>query len=759
MVRKTSLALVIATVLSPISAHALGLGDIHLKSALNQDLRADIDLLSVKSGKLDTVKIELAAQDAFQRAGVDRSYLLTQLRFRPVRRPDGSAVIEVTTRDAVREPFLNFLIEVNWPQGKLVREYTVLLDPPATLSRRPPAVAAPVAKATAKPARAEVSAPVGIAPAPAVAETGTPGEYGPTRANETLWVIADKLRPDGVTIEQMMIALQRANPEAFYKGNVNYLKRGVILRVPKGASIDALGAADARAAFMEQTSRWEAERAPHQAPPTAGAEAKPGVETAKAQPGAAAPTAPAAPAAKAPTEAELKIVAAPTEGQAGAGEGGASKANLDKVKSDLLVAREANASARQEAADLQSRVKDLEAQLADMRTLISLKDDQLAQLQATLAAGTAEAPPPGASVAGEAPPSASGSAQPAGGMPVAGVPSAPSPAGEGAPVEAASMPAAPVPTPQAEQAEQASSAAAPGAEAEGQPSAQEAVAMPATAERPDAGESQAAAPTEQPSGEQASMPTGSEQPPNAAPESMPPPVSSEAQAPEQAAIMPKPQPQPIGMLYWILGGALGVLVLGLGWTAVRRRKAQQSVQSDESILVDLDEEIGEASSQLLATSGESDSQTDETSFLSDFSPSDIDALQDETGEVDPVSEADVYMAYNRYQQAEELLRQAVAKEPDRADLRFKLLEVLAAAQSVDAFVAEAEKASRDGLAQDHPAEWAKIVSLGSDLAPENPLFLKTADEDLKAEPGPPELLRRRDCCRSGRRAGHFRGVW
>jgi pilus assembly protein FimV len=143
---------------------------------------------------------------------------------------------------------------------------------------------------------------------------------------------------------------------------------------------------------------------------------------------------------------------------------------------------------------------------------------------------------------------------------------------------------------------------------------------------------------------------------------------------------------------------------------------------DESILVDNTEPSAQRS-EGFATSGESDSQTDETSFLSDFSPSDIDALQDETGEVDPVSEADVYMAYNRYQQAEELLRQAVRREPERAELRFKLLDVLFAAQAADAFVNEAEDLAGAGAPREHPDEWRRVVSMGQDLAPEHPLFV------------------------------------
>ena len=143
MVRKLPLALAISLALSPAGVSALGLGDIHPRSVLNQGFKADIDLVAVKPGELEDVKVSLASPEAFERAGVERPYLLSKLRFKPERKPDGSAVIRVTSRQPIREPFLNFLVEVNWPKGRLVREYTVLLDPPVTLQRAPAPIMAP----------------------------------------------------------------------------------------------------------------------------------------------------------------------------------------------------------------------------------------------------------------------------------------------------------------------------------------------------------------------------------------------------------------------------------------------------------------------------------------------------------------------------------------------------------------------------------------------------------------------------------------
>ncbi|MES9849655.1 MAG: hypothetical protein ABW145_14795, partial [Candidatus Thiodiazotropha sp.] len=137
MIRKLSLAVAVATALSPVGALALGLGEIHPQSALNQAFKADIDLLSVSQEELQDVRVSLASREAFEKAGMERPYLLTGLKFAPMLTPAGKPVISISSSDAIREPFLNFLVEVNWPKGRLVREYTVLLDPPVTLKRAP----------------------------------------------------------------------------------------------------------------------------------------------------------------------------------------------------------------------------------------------------------------------------------------------------------------------------------------------------------------------------------------------------------------------------------------------------------------------------------------------------------------------------------------------------------------------------------------------------------------------------------------------
>ncbi|OOZ37744.1 type IV pilus assembly protein FimV [Solemya velesiana gill symbiont] len=215
-------------------------------SALNHPLNARIQLLSVEAVDLDRIKVRLAGADAFNKAGVDRPYHLTQLRFNPMMDEYGNAYIEATTRRSVREPYLNFLVEVLWHGGTIIREYAVLLDPPVIK----PAMVAP-----SRPARAEQ--PRVEAPKPIPRE-----QTYQVRRSETLWVIADKTRADiGISIEQQMMALQRVNPDAFHRNNVNLLKAGSILQLPDSATAREMSRQEARAVFRQQTREWRAMRA------------------------------------------------------------------------------------------------------------------------------------------------------------------------------------------------------------------------------------------------------------------------------------------------------------------------------------------------------------------------------------------------------------------------------------------------------------------------------------------------------------------
>jgi pilus assembly protein FimV len=272
---------------APAGAWALGLGQIELQSALNQPFRAEIEL-SATTEELQGLRVALAAPDMFDRRGLDRPEFLNDLEFRVVTGRDGRSVVQVSSRESIAEPFVTLLVEATWPRGRNVREYTVLLDPPILLPApaAPPALAPAEARAPSSsvpsgqinrpppqapaPSQPSQPAPATREPAPNLSSTAPPaprapvsaagGVYGPVQRAETLWAIADRLRPEGVTINQMMIAIYQQNPAAF-GGNINVLRAGATLRLPDAASFDALATTVANAEVQRQTDEWQ-NRAP-----------------------------------------------------------------------------------------------------------------------------------------------------------------------------------------------------------------------------------------------------------------------------------------------------------------------------------------------------------------------------------------------------------------------------------------------------------------------------------------------------------------
>jgi pilus assembly protein FimV len=269
---------------APAGAWALGLGDIELQSALNQPFRAEI-ALSATADELEGLRVTLAGDDMFARRGLDRPAFLSNLEFRVVADRNGRNVIQVTSRDSIAEPFVTLLVEASWPRGRNIKEYTVLLDPPVFLPApaAPPAVrpvetrpstssapggaiTRPAAPPPAETPRAPAPAPAVREPMPSSSSTTQPaprapveasgGTYGPVQRAETLWAIADRLRPDGTSINQMMIAIYEANPAAF-GGNINVLRAGSTLRVPDSSDLATLTTTVANAEVRRQTDEWQ----------------------------------------------------------------------------------------------------------------------------------------------------------------------------------------------------------------------------------------------------------------------------------------------------------------------------------------------------------------------------------------------------------------------------------------------------------------------------------------------------------------------
>jgi pilus assembly protein FimV len=268
---------------------ALGLGDIRLQSALNEPLRAEIVLLSATPDELGNLKIVMASAETFERYGLDRPVYLQDIQFQIVRsgRVDGN-VVKVSSATAMAEPFLTFLVEATWSRGRLLREYTVLLDPPTFATRAPelaPAVQAPSRAAPADSGQIRRPAPTPQRSAPAPTRQATPapaqpqpeqqqqaqpqpvrdetpydttmgGDYTVVRS-ETLWGIASRVRPDGrLTMNQTMLAIFEANPAAF-GGNINVLKAGASLRIPSADEIIRIDRGDALAEAQRQHQAWD----------------------------------------------------------------------------------------------------------------------------------------------------------------------------------------------------------------------------------------------------------------------------------------------------------------------------------------------------------------------------------------------------------------------------------------------------------------------------------------------------------------------
>ena len=257
--------LISAILLAPAAAWALGLGEIRLGSALNEPLSAEIDLVAATPEELAALNAGLASPEVFARYGLDRPAFLTSLEFSVGRGQDGRSVLLVRSRDAITEPFVSFLVDVNWPRGRLLREYTVLLDPPAMLAAKDSPVAAPLAAPTTAPS-AMPSAPLAPtapsapteAPEPQATIPASTGSTYEVVSGDTLYEIAGAMSGGGrEATQKSMIAIFRANPEAF-SGNINILRAGAILRVPSSDEVTGISTAEAASEVSQQNAAWRA---------------------------------------------------------------------------------------------------------------------------------------------------------------------------------------------------------------------------------------------------------------------------------------------------------------------------------------------------------------------------------------------------------------------------------------------------------------------------------------------------------------------
>lgn len=364
--RKLALALVIAATLGATAANALGLGDVQLKSRLNQPLNADIQLVALRGLSPDNIDVKMANSEEFDKAGIERVYALNEIRF-SVEGVGDNAWIRLQTKDAIREPFLNFIVEVNWPSGRLLREYTVLLDPPTFVDDAPvvseSVYSPPVASGDASSSGGEiVSAPVVSddnsnavsreevqAPARAQPVSNSMagiGSYGPTKASETLWGIASRVRPENASVHQTLVAIFKANPQAFANGNPNQLLQEQTLKIPSDEEILSTPRRKALADFVNQTGAVLETRAARQV--TAASESS-----------------------------GRLVVSAPTES--------ASPRSSDRAATS---SREAAEVLNQENANLRNELNKQSKKAEQLEKLVKLKDEQLASIKPDETAST-----------------------------------------------------------------------------------------------------------------------------------------------------------------------------------------------------------------------------------------------------------------------------------------------------------------------------------------------------------------------------------
>lgn len=610
-VRKLVLAIAAASALSSGMAQALGLGELSVKSTLNQPLLAEIELTEAQGVDPAQVVPSLATTADFAQAGVTRQAFLNDLTFTPVINPNGRSVLRITSSKPVRDPYVKFLVQVLWPNGRLLREYSLLLDPPkfspeaaaaaaaAAPAAAPAAPGAPdqlpaIAPSADTPA-ADNQAPASQAPA---AENVPPAPDKPaqyvTVNNDTLWEIAEKVRTGG-TVQQTMLAIQALNPDAFIGGNINRLKKGEVLRLPTPQQTTALPQRQAVAEVAQQYRAWREGRRLPAGPRQVDA-------TRRAQAGAA------------PSQVEardnLSLVSA--SNQPGA-DGAAGDADLSNK---LAMTQEALDTSRRDNAELKSRMDDLQSQLDKLQRIIELKNGQLARMQAAGASPEAAPVAPGAVASPNSPAPAANPALPAAMVDANGAPI--KPAGEIAPEDALPPGSAQV--------------VAPGAE---QPLAVEPVAP------------------------------------------------QESEDPLQSVLN-----NPV--LLGLISGAVILLLALLLLFLARRRNARledekhkrmaRALAEESQFVADMDMNAPPASFDGLDVAPPT-ARMRRTGTAADGAA----ALATDERPADPLVQAEIHIAYGRMNQAVELMEEAVKEDPERDDIRLKLMEIYAEQGNTKAF--------------------------------------------------------------------------
>ncbi|MCC6534822.1 MAG: FimV family protein [Burkholderiales bacterium] len=610
--------------LAPAAGYAAGLGRLTVLSSIGQPLVGEIELLSVRKDELTSLAARIAPPDAYSNANVTLNPALVGARVSVERRPNGQPYLRVTSNRPVDEPYVDLLVELTWNTGRLLREYTALIDPPGfgpaqtatpvAVPETRPAPAAPVAAPLA-PARA--ASPVPAAPADAGART-----YGPVQPGDTLRKIAAGVKPEGVSLDQALVAIYRSNPDAFINNNMNLLRTGRILRIPDAAEAGRVSAGEAANEVRVQAADWNAYR-------SRAAAAVPEVPAGEAR----------AAAGKITTRVEEPAPTTPAKEVVKVSKGAPGKdAPADRALQDRIRVLEEEATAREKTIkDANDRIASLEKTIKDMQRLIEMKGAVL---------------PPAAKPAAEAPEAKPEAAKP---------PEAPKPAVEPAKPETAPL------------------------------------APPVAETKPEV------------------APPPAEKPPVA-----------EAKPEPKKDVPPPAAPPAVEQAWWedptLLGGALAALgILGAGAYLMsrRRRQEQAAVAEIEPVFRAPSAAAPAAAAAAVAAAVPVPSVTTEMPAA---------APQAAADDVDPIAEADVYIAYGRDAQAEEILKEALARDSSRQEIKLKLLEIYAARKSKNDFNALAGELHDS--TQGRGDVWLKAATMGYALDPDNALYAAGKDSAI-----------------------------
>jgi pilus assembly protein FimV len=652
-INKLSRNLAIASLLTPIGVNALGIGEIQLNSALNQNFSAEIPLITSPGENTKNIRVKLASPAAFEKAGVERSYLLSTLRFKPELNADGTMSVKVLSNDAIREPFLNFLVEVKWAEGRMLKEYIVLLDPPGSIDQA--VVTAKTASQWQKDqARTSNNQPLGTE-TNVTEEERLYGEQVDPEYNTNnqassvssarsgsgvsdsmvvpkgaiLWTIAEKIRAErGGSQEQMLLALFRNNPNAFYQNNINALKAGNTLKVPTLEMIESVSSKESVLQVAQQNLSWNQKllaRAEQRA-------AKQATKTAATA-----------------TTGQLKL--APSEGDVANVEDQALLERLQALLSQLELMTDENTELKAQVAELDGKIQKLTQQTTGV-----VVDSQTKTVE-TIAKAT-----------------------------------------------------------QATNTEIKSQSADKNVEQ----------TKAVTANTTNKSTTATKAIDTKPSAVSDKKPAVTEVVKKPVPVVQP---SSQA----ETSIMESP---------WAIGSVIGALSLGLiGWRVNRRRKLvlQEEMELNDLNVAFDDKQLGEGDNSGAAEGMDSehtpkqDSELGDSIFFSEYrateANNDSKAMEVDHNDLDPLSEADVYVAYGRYQQAEELIQQALDDHPDRDEFKLKLLEIYHAKDDSVGFTAYITQLREDGKTTSADF-WARAQEIGAGFAPEN-LFGEVQSADAE----------------------------